>query len=46
MVTDTAFIRNPNYHSKADTPDTLDYSRMASVVDGVVNAVLTLARKD
>jgi Zn-dependent M28 family amino/carboxypeptidase len=46
MVTDTAFIRNPNYHSKADTPDTLDYSRMASVVDGVVNAVLTLAGKD
>lgn len=46
MVTDTAFIRNPNYHSKTDTPDTLDYSRMASVVDGVVNAVLTLAGKD
>jgi hypothetical protein len=35
MVTDTAFLRNPNYHGDADTADTLDYERMAQVVRGV-----------
>ncbi len=35
MVTDTAFYRNPNYHRSTDTPDTLDYRRMAGVVDGL-----------
>ena len=40
VVTDTAFLRNPNYHTRGDTADTLDYERMARVVDGVLNAVL------
>jgi hypothetical protein len=44
MVTDTAFVRNPHYHTAGDTPDTLDYRRMAAVVDGVHNALLHLAR--
>jgi Zn-dependent M28 family amino/carboxypeptidase len=35
MVTDTAFLRNPNYHQPTDTPDTLDYERMAKVVRAV-----------
>jgi hypothetical protein len=35
MVTDTAFLRNPNYHLATDTPDTLDYRRMALTVDGL-----------
>jgi Zn-dependent M28 family amino/carboxypeptidase len=39
MVTDTAFYRNPNYHSPADLPDTLDYERMAKVVEGLAGAV-------
>ncbi len=43
MVTDTAFYRNPNYHSSADTPDTLDYKRMALVVQGVCAAVVVEA---
>jgi hypothetical protein len=38
MVTDTAFLRNPNYHEPTDTPDTLDYRRMAEVVTGIANA--------
>ncbi len=29
MITDTAFYRNPNYHTEHDTPETLDYVRMA-----------------
>jgi hypothetical protein len=39
MVTDTAFLRNPNYHTIRDTATTLDYQRMAGVVDGVFNAI-------
>ncbi|NNF80054.1 MAG: M28 family peptidase, partial [Rhizobiales bacterium] len=35
MITDTAFLRNPNYHKPTDTPDTLDYARMADVVRGL-----------
>jgi Zn-dependent M28 family amino/carboxypeptidase len=43
MITDTAFFRNPNYHRETDTPDTLDYVRMAQVVTGVHAAVLAAA---
>ncbi len=45
MITDTAFYRNPHYHSPSDTPDTLDYPRMAQVVDGVRGAVGALGRR-
>ena len=44
MVTDTAFYRNPNYHTRADTAEKLDYNRMAQVVEGVYAAVKELAR--
>jgi hypothetical protein len=43
MITDTAFFRNPFYHTIRDIPDTLDFHRMAQVVDGVHAAVLSLA---
>jgi Zn-dependent M28 family amino/carboxypeptidase len=39
MITDTAFMRNPNYHERTDTPETLDYERMAKVVEGVFAVV-------
>jgi len=39
MVTDTAFYRSDNYHTENDTPDTLDYNRMAEVVEGVYRAI-------
>jgi hypothetical protein len=42
MITDTAFYRNPNYHEPTDTPDTLNYERMAQVVTGVYTAITTL----
>jgi Zn-dependent M28 family amino/carboxypeptidase len=35
MVTDTAFLRNTNYHAATDTAETLDYARMAKVVRAV-----------
>jgi Zn-dependent M28 family amino/carboxypeptidase len=42
MITDTAFYRNPNYHTPRDRPETLDYRRMASVVQSVQAAVHAL----
>ena len=35
MVTDTAPFRYPHYHKSTDTPDKLDFSRMARVVEGL-----------
>jgi hypothetical protein len=35
MVTDTAWYRNPRYHTARDTPDTLDYRKMALITDGI-----------
>jgi hypothetical protein len=43
MVCDTAYLRNPNYHEAGDTADTLDYRRMAGVVDGVLSLIVHLA---
>jgi len=31
VVSDTAPLRNPNYHRPTDTPDTLDYAALAAV---------------
>lgn len=42
MATDTAFYRNPHYHKPSDRPATLDYARMAKVVDGLATAVKLL----
>jgi hypothetical protein len=39
MVTDTAFMRNKNYHTENDTPEKLDYKRMALVVEAVAAVV-------
>jgi Zn-dependent M28 family amino/carboxypeptidase len=44
MLTDTSFLRNPHYHQPTDTPETLDYERMAQVTLGVVGALRRLAR--
>jgi hypothetical protein len=40
MVTDTSYLRNPNYHEVTDTVDKLDFTRMAGVVKGVYDAML------
>jgi Zn-dependent M28 family amino/carboxypeptidase len=36
MVTDSAFFRNPRYHTAADTMDTLDYKFMAELVESLL----------
>ncbi len=45
MITDTAFFRNTRYHTIDDTPDSLDYRRMAMVVQGVYSAIFEIAQK-
>lgn len=42
MVTNTAFFRNKNYHQASDLPETLDYNRMAEVIEGVYWAVVNV----
>ncbi len=39
MVSDTAAFRNPRYRKPEDTPDKLDYARMARVVAGLEDVV-------
>lgn len=45
MVTDTAFERNKHYHTSFDTADTLDYVRMADVVNGTFGGVVLIGRE-
>ncbi len=40
IITDTAWYRNQHYHQQSDTPETLDYARMAETVK-VLMAFLT-----
>ena len=44
MVTDTAPFRYEYYHRSQDTPEKLDYDRMARVVDGLQKTILELAK--
>jgi hypothetical protein len=44
MLTDTAPFRYPYYHEAEDTPDKLDYDRMARVVAGIRRVVGDLVR--
>lgn len=43
MVTDTALFRYDHYHTPRDTPEKLDYARMARVVTGLARVVGDLA---
>jgi hypothetical protein len=45
MITDTAFLRNQNYHLAGDTFDRLDYRRMAEVVRAVYAAVESISHR-
>jgi hypothetical protein len=42
MITDTAFYRNPHYHSASDTIDTLNFDKMREVVKGLYWALINL----
>jgi Zn-dependent M28 family amino/carboxypeptidase len=46
MVTDTAPFRYQYYHTMEDTPDKIDYSRLAQVVSGIAQVVAEIAEPD
>ncbi|WP_365671725.1 M28 family peptidase [Okeania sp. SIO3I5] len=39
MITDTANMRNPNYHQKSDTIETLDLDFLTGVFQGLMTAM-------
>lgn len=45
MITDTAFYRNPNYHTEKDTIDTLDFARMSTLLHALVQMAKDLSQK-
>ena len=42
MINDTSFIRNPNYHEKSDTIETLDFGKMTEVINSSYKAIVNL----
>jgi Zn-dependent M28 family amino/carboxypeptidase len=44
MVTDTALFRYPHYHLPSDTPDKVDYERLARITKGLERVVHDIAR--
>ena len=40
MINDTSFMRNPNYHLKSDTIDTLDFDKMSEVINSCYQAIV------
>ncbi|MFA5182998.1 MAG: M28 family peptidase [Syntrophales bacterium] len=43
MITDTAFYRNPNYHTPSDTIDTIDFKRLSALLTGLAGMIGDLA---
>ena len=43
MVTDTALFRYEHYHTPEDTPDKIDYNRLARVTLGLSEVIAELA---
>jgi len=46
LVTDTGDFRNPNYHTPADTPDTLDPAFLAGSIRSTLAGLVTYASSD
>lgn len=42
MINDTAFIRNPHYHMKTDTIETLDFKKMTAVINSSYSAIISM----
>jgi len=43
MITDTAIFRYPYYHTARDTQEKINFDKMARVVEGIRNVVVSLA---
>jgi hypothetical protein len=44
MLTDTAPFRYPHYHRSSDTPDKIDYAKLARITKGVERVMRDIAR--
>lgn len=44
MITDTAVFRYPHYHKATDTPDKVDYEKLARITKGVERVVRDLVK--
>jgi Zn-dependent M28 family amino/carboxypeptidase len=44
LITDTAFLRNPNYHLPSDTMETLDFEFMRKVAVGIYYSAVELTK--
>lgn len=44
MITDTAIYRYAHYHKRSDTPDKIDYDKLARITKGLERTVRELAR--
>jgi len=44
MITDTAFLRNHNYHRGSDTWEKLNYQNLACVIEGLCPVLIELAK--
>jgi Zn-dependent M28 family amino/carboxypeptidase len=45
MITDTAFLRNHDYHTENDTSDKLDYDKMAIIVEKIYKIPFSFQNK-
>ena len=45
MITDTAIFRYPHYHRRTDTPDKVDYGRLARITKGVERVLRDMAKE-
>ena len=43
MINDTSFLRNPHYHEKSDTIETLNFEKMKAVVDGAYQGIIRMS---
>jgi len=46
MITNTAFYRNENYHRPTDTMETLDITKMATVIDAIFLTLLVVSKEE
>jgi hypothetical protein len=44
MITDTALFRYPHYHLPSDTPDKVDFDKLARVVTGIGHVIRDAVR--
>ena len=44
MITDTAVFRYPHYHQPTDTPNKVDYNKLARITKGIERVILDMTQ--